>query len=273
MMGVLLVGPGQIHAQWTEPLGRGWTSLTLYRQSTTEFFSPTGDVSTYLLDGEAQATSLFLTTDVGLGGGVDAWVQLSYQQLMFRDLTVVRRSSGPGDLRLFARWSPSSALGWSVPVAVRAGLKVAVGDFDAFSSILPLGDGQTDFEVIGEVGHSFWPLDAYVTAWAGYRWRRAQASTGFDFGDERFFRLAGGWTSGRLGARFALAGLFGTDPGQTGVGTASQARRLLRVSPSVTASAGPGIIELGVRLPLLGRNLPAGPDLSLGYFMTWGRPR
>jgi hypothetical protein len=40
--------------------------------------------------------------------------------------------------------------------------------------------------------------------------------------------------------------------------------------PSLTSRLGRGSFELGFRLPLTGRNLPAGPDLSVGYFLRWG---
>ncbi len=271
LCGLGLVGtPAGASAQWTESRGSGWTSVTMYHQSTSEFFNSGGETTPYLLDGKATSTSLFVTTDIGLGRGFDAWVQLSFQRVEFGDLTAVRRSSGFGDLRLYARWSPSPAMGWSLPVAVRMGVKVPVGDFDAFSSVLPLGDGQTDLEVVGEIGHSFYPVDAYVTAWLGYRWRRPQGSTDFDFGDERFVLVTGGWTAERLGAKLGLEGWLGSEPTQQGLGTNGQARRMLRILPSLTTRLGPGSLEIGTRVPISGRNLPAGADFSVGYFLRWG---
>ena len=268
--GVLLASPGEVHGQWTEAKGAGWTSITMYQQSTSEVYDAQGDRQPYLLNGRASAFSTFITTDVGLAPGVDAWIQLAYQRLEFEDLAEIRRSAGLGDLRLYVRWSPSSRWGWSLPVAIRGGVKVPVGDFDAFSSILPLGDGQTDFELVGEVGHSFWPADAYVTGWLGYRWRRPQSLTGFEFGNERFFLVTGGWTSERLGARLGVEGWSGSEPTQLALAGTAAARRMVRVLPSLTLTLGPGVFEVGTRVPLSGRNLPAGPDLSLGYFVKWG---
>lgn len=269
LLGVLC-SVASVQAQWAEPRGQGWTSIALYQQATDEVYSAAGDRISYPFAGRATASSAFVTTAVGLGHGFDAWVQASFQRLEFRDLTEVRKSAGLGDLRIFGRWSPTEWLGWSLPVALRAGIKIPVGDFDAFSSILPLGDGQTDVELVAEVGHSFWPTDAYLTAWLGYRWRRPQSATGFEIGDERFLFVSGARTWGRVGARMGLEGLFGREPAQAGVGTGSRARRLVRLMPSLTSDLGPGSIELGVRVPLTGRNLPAGPDLTVGYFMRWG---
>jgi hypothetical protein len=47
-------------------------------------------------------------------------------------------------------------------------------------------------------------------------------------------------------------------------------RELLRLGPSVLLNIGPGQVEIGARLPLSGRSLPAGNELVLGYFTRFG---
>ena len=46
-------------------------------------------------------------------------------------------------------------------------------------------------------------------------------------------------------------------------------KRRVQVTPSVGYQTGPGVLEAGVRVPLAGRNLPAGPAIVLGYFFTF----
>ncbi len=243
--------------------------MSVYRLTTDEVFTADGSRAPFPLGGRTTALSTFTTVDVGFGRGLDAWVQLSFHRLMLRDRTAIRRSTGPGDLRVYGRWSPSHTFGWSLPFAVRGGVKIPIGDFEGADGLIPLGDGQTDVELVGEVGWSFWPVDAYAMGWLGYRWRRARSDSGFDFGDERFFLVGGGARSGRLGVRLLGEGWFGQEVDRGGLAARAQARRLIRVSPSVTVAAGPGEVELGTRIPLSGRNLAAGTDLTVGYFVRW----
>ncbi len=266
-----LLAPGGVPgaAQWVEPAGQGWASLSVYRLSTDRVFAADGSEVPFPLQGRTTALSSFTTVDVGLGHGLDSWVQLSFHRLVLRDLTAIRRSTGLGDLRVYGRWSPSHTFGWSLPVALRGGVKLPIGDFEGADGLIPLGDGQPDVELVAEVGWSFWPVDAYAMGWLGYRWRRARSDTGFDFGDERFFLLGGGARKGRLGARLLTEGWFGREVDRGGLASRPQARRLVRVSPSVTVRLGRGEVELGTRVPLSGRNLPAGSELTIAYFVRW----
>ena len=46
-------------------------------------------------------------------------------------------------------------------------------------------------------------------------------------------------------------------------------RELFHLQPSVGVKIGSGVLELGTRIPLAGRNFPAGPAAFLGYFYSW----
>ena len=202
--------------------------------------------------------------------GVDAWAQFSFQRLEFDDLVGMRTSTGFGDVRLYVRTSPLRLLGMTTPLAIRAGVKLPVGDFDVGSNMIPLGDGQRDWELMLELGPSFYPAPTYVMGWIGYRWREEATEDARDFGDERFFYAAVGGGAGPIGYKVGLEGWYGGTPVFSGVETPGEKREMARFHPSLLVPAGPGQVEIGMRWPLAGKNLPAGKDLVLGYFTRVG---
>ncbi len=262
--------PFAVDAQWVEPPGRGWASVAVYHQNTREAYNVEGNVNPFQANGHAVSTQSFLTVALGLLQGVDAWAQFSFQRLRFDDVIGRRISSGLGDIRLYVRANPLRPLGITVPVAIRAGVKLPVGDFDVGTNVIPLGDGQRDWEVMLELGHSFYPNPTYVMGWIGYRLREEASDSRSAFGDERFFYTAVGGKIGPVGYKMALDGWYGDTPVFGGVVANGAQREMLRFSPSFLIGAGPGQIELGVRKPLAGKNLPAGTDLVIGYFTRIG---
>ncbi len=270
MIGLALFAtPTSSAAQWTEPPKRGWASLAAYHQDTRDAYDFEGAKSMFPADGHTIATASFLTLALGLMEGVDAWAQFSYQRLRFDDISGQRISYGPGDIRLYARGSPLRLFGVTTPVAIRAGVKLPVGDFDVGTNLIPLGDGQRDWELMLEIGHSFYPNPTYLQGWIGYRWRDPAADDRV-FGDERFFYLAVGGEIGPLGYKVGFDGWYGSTPIFDGLESPGAKREMARLSPSLLIPAGPGMIELGSRIALTGKNLPAGYDLVVGYFTRLG---
>ena len=252
------------HAQWIEPQRAGWASFSMYHLDTREQFSPTGEVRDFVLDGHARTVSSFLTLALGIAPGVDIWIQPSYHHLEFADLEGTRISWGFGDTRVYVRTAPLRLVGSDFPFAIRAGTKLPT-NFDSGTDLIPLGDGQRDWEVMAEVGHSFWPRPFYAQGWAGYRWREADEGGG-DFGDERFFNVSLGGGGDRLGFKVQFEGWYGGVPNFGGLTGEGQEREMVRLVPSLLVTAGPGQVELGSRLPLAGRNLATGPEVVVGYF-------
>ncbi len=258
-----------------EPPRNGWVSIALYHQDTRTAFDVEGDRTRFPGNGRAVTSAVFLTTAVGLVHGVDAWAQIPVQRLRFSDAAGTDEAAGLGDARLYLRAQPLRLLPGArgledLPFAVRGGIKIPVGDFDVGPNLLPLGDGQRDWELLLEVGHSLWPRPLYVMAWAGYRWREALEEGRTELGNERFFLGALGGDRGRAGFKVTVDGWYGDTPILNAVEARGGEREMLRLTPSLLLTLGPGQAELGVRRPLSGRNLPAGSDLFLGYFARFG---
>lgn len=268
-LGVLLPGPAA--SQWVEPGGSGWTSLSVYHQDTSDVFGIDGDRETFPGRGRTVATSAFFTVAMGIGKGWDFWAQAPLLRLSFEDIfTGVQESTGIGDARLYVRAAPLSWLGSPLPLAIRGGVKLPVGDFDVGTSLIPLGDGQRDWELMLELGHSFYPRPIYAMGWAGYRWREARVPGRQEFGNEWFFYTAAGGETRLFGWKIALEGWYGGTPVFDGILATGLERELVRVSPTMLLSLGPGQVEFGGRFPLSGQNLPAGPDWIAGYFTRFG---
>ncbi|MBI4522155.1 MAG: hypothetical protein HY701_15065, partial [Gemmatimonadetes bacterium] len=60
--------------------------------------------------------------------------------------------------------------------------------------------------------------------------------------------------------------IYGEAPRTSGGPAMGAEREILRVNPTLALPLGPGLVEVGVRRPLSGKNLPAGTDFTVGYF-------
>lgn len=269
LFAVASVAVSSAHAQWIEKTGSGWIHAAVYRHETSTVFDENGSREEIFNNGDAETTSLFVTAAGGLYRGVDTWIQLPLHHLIFEDNLDRRRRTGVGDPRIFVRVGPELFGLPPVSVAVRAGVKLVGGDFPVDAEIIPLGEGQRDWEAMLEAGYSFYPFPAYMMGWIGYRWRETNDETSWKPGDESFAYLAAGGTLLRAQWKVALEGWRGESPVIQGFSIPSARREMLQVFPTVGWPIGPGALELGVRVPLAGRNLPTGPAVVLGYFTRW----
>ena len=269
LLGVAIL-PLALQPQWVEAPGQGWADLTVYHLDTRENFEFNGEVEDFFADGHAISTSLFFTLAAGLLPGVDGWLQVPYQRLEYNDARDDRLRTGIGDTNVYLRVAPLHYFGSDFPLAVRGGVKVSVGDFAVDSEVIPLGDGQTDWEIMTELGHSFYPFPAYVNGWVGYRWREPNEEAQRDFADEGFFLAQAGSNYGALGLQLLVEGMTSvTTPVIEGILLPNAERSMLQVTPKISYCVGPGVISLGARVPLGGKNLPAGTSVVVGYFTNW----
>lgn len=272
----LLAGlyPGPAAGQWVEPPGTGWATFQLAHQDARTRFRIDGNREPLSRDGARSiATTVRLTGALGLWRGIDVWADVPFRRLKFSTSDRTRRSTGISDPRLYLRIGPSLLGIGDLPlsVAVRGGTKFPVGEFAAGAQSIPLSEGQRDWEVLLELGKSLHPWPMYVMGWVGYRWREPNQQVRWKPGDEAFFYAAAGGSAGPFRWKLAFDGLFGQPPVRTDVGLPMEnaRRELIQALPQVGWRAGPGVIEAGVRVPVSGRNLPASPVFTLGYFVSW----
>jgi hypothetical protein len=273
LIGILLsvLTPTDGLGQWIEPPGTGWVQLQGAHHDTRTRFDENGTVEPYLKeDARSITTTIRLTGALGVWRGADVWIDVPYHRLAFNDVTRDRLTTGIADPRVFVRVGPSLVGVDDLPLAfaLRGGVKFPVGDFRINAEKISLSQGQRDWELLLEVGKSLHPWPVYVMGWAGYRWREVNKKTGFKPMNERIAYLAAGGHVNRFQWKVAVDGFSGRP---TEIFSANR-RELVQLIPRVGWRVGPGAIEAGARVPLHGRNLPAGPAFTLGYFLTWDEP-
>lgn len=87
-------------------------------------------------------------------------------------------------------------LGYDFPLAARFATKLPGTEFPVDDTVLPLSEGQRDWEVSVESGHFFEDRSLYLMGWVGYRWREENTDALRDPGDEAFGHLALGGVGG-----------------------------------------------------------------------------
>lgn len=271
VIAALLLAAAPVSAQW--PIGAGgfWAKASWFHHSTTEQFRSTGAKLPFLnTDAESISDALFVDVAVGLTPRIDLWAQLPYFDLNFNDAADDRNSRGFGDLRLSARYNLAVFRDGSWPVSVRVTTKVPLVDFPIDAEVIPVGEGQFDYEVWVESGISLYPLPLYSVVWLGHRWRALNEETTRDPGDEFAFLAEVGGTSlaGPIGAKVVSDGIFGRPGRIQGIQLGpDDRRRILYLAPTLLMSFSENtILEAALRLPVLGRNYPAGAPLQVGLF-------
>lgn len=248
--------------------GAGWFQVAARGVRSTSFYGTGGSV--HDLPGLTSATtvSAYLTASVGLVRGLEIWGQLPVHRLDVRDEALDRSRVGLGDPRFSVRMGPELLGLDPVPVSVRAGVKLAGSEFPVDSRVLPLSEGQTDYELALESGVRLGEA-MYAVAWAGHRWRSEDAGSRREPGDERFAHLAVGGDVGALRLELGVDALDGGAPRQNGLALPASARRLVQISPTVGWAAGAGRFQVSAQVPVSGRSLPTGPAVGVGYLLAW----
>ena len=248
--------------------GSGWVQLSASSQRADKRFDEFGTREPFFLNARTTTRSLYATAAVGVAWGVDVWAQATLHRLRYVDDGGERNRTGLGDVRIAARAS-SELLGLSIPVSVRAGIKFPGSDFPVDARVIPLTEGQTDLEVSVETGRASAGGGLYVLGWAGYRWRLASDIQLRDPGDEWFGHAAVGGSRGPLRWEVGVDALNAA-PGLTqGLELPSDRRRLFQVTSGISLHSGPGEVDLGLQLPLAGRNLPSNPSFGASYRLSW----
>lgn len=258
----------------TMPPGSGWVQLTMFRLSTRDQFDQLGSLEPYFGEGHLKTTSLLATAAVGVVTGVEVRFHLPVHSLHFGEVSGARDKVGVGDPRLSLRLG-SRLLGLdpeSLPVSfgLNAGVKFPGSEFPIDSQIIPLTEGQTDWELSLEFGRSLAGGSLQVIGWAGYRWRGLNEKVDRKPGNERFAYLSVGGPVSRFTWKVGVQGLSGAAPRVLGLHLPSARRSMLEVFPTLGMPIGSGFLEVGARVPIDGRNLPAGNAVSLSFFLPWG---
>ena len=253
---------------WTFSKGVNWLKVGLMLQDTTERYFIDGERIPYFFDGRNQTRALFFEYVRGITDRWDVKAQLPFFNIAFDDIADERTSNGLGDLRIESRYNLVSD---PLVLTVGGAIKFPTGEFVNDAEIVPVGEGQYDFDVFVEVGRSLWPVRGYVTGKIGYRFRTKNQEIDIDFGDELIWRVEGGYQfAERIYSKIVLRGLHGFESTSFGLPIDSLKRRVVYLEPGASFTLSPSrAIEVTVPISIAGRNWPAGPVININFTQTF----
>ncbi len=228
--------------------------------------STRGDRLEYPFEGEFTSEAVFIDFFYGLTDRLDMGLQVAYFDQVYADATRDEPPSDAGfsDIRAFVkcRLFQRPAI-----FTLKFGAKVPTGEFRNEDGLIPVGEGQWDFDFVGQLGRSFWPLPLYTNVDVGYRLRTENTEILRDPGDEWFLNVEAGYNVTPRLLLLAKYEMLRGNP-STDFGffrNRSQIKRITYLSPTVSyALEDQLMVEAAVRFTLSGRNFPAGHQLGVG---------
>ena len=218
------------------------------RQFNGVWFDP-GTRRPYNLDGSYDSKAVFIEGFYGVTDRFDIGAQIPYFDQKFQDATrdELPTDSGFSDLRVMAKYR---LLERPLVLTLKSAVKFPTGDFVNEDGLIPVGEGQWDFDFGVQVGRSFWPIPAYVAVDYAYRIRRENEEILRDPGEETLINGELGYNVTPkllLAAKLELLrGGKGTD---FGIASTSSIKRIIYLAPTVSyAIHGNTVAEAAARL-------------------------
>lgn len=268
---------------WTLPKGKLWAKATYFQQSTNEWYvaSPqfidgqvvsTGQRTRYNFGGQYQSKALFVEGFYGLSDRFDIGVQIPYFDQSFADQTRSQpvAAAGLSDMRIVAKLR---LIDKPFLVALKAGIKMPTGEFKNEDGLIPVGEGQWDYDLVTQFGRSFWPLPLYANVDIGFRLRTKNDEIDRDPGDEWFLNAELGYNITRKLILMGKYEMLRSDPSIEfgSISNKSQIKRITFLMPVLLYAIDERTaVETALRISLNGRNYPAGQQFILGLSTSLG---
>ena len=265
---------------WTLQRGQFWSKITYFQQRTEEWYIGKGRFGTpgtrapYDFKGQYESRAVFFEGLYGVTDRLDLGLQVPYFDQSFANAAFAapRTDTGLSDVRVLAKLR---LLAKPLVLALKTGVKMPTGEFKNEDGLIPVGEGQWDFDFIGQAGRSFWPLPLYSNIDLGYRVRTRNEQIDRDPGDEWFLNAELGYQLVRQLMLLGKCEVLRSDPAidffgdfeiETGI------KRITYLTPTLLYAVGQRTtVEAAVRFSLNGRNFPAGRQLVLGLATTLGK--
>ncbi len=285
LLTALLPIPRDLHAgAWTLPAGHFWTKLAFLKQATDEEYvsvggqgrppDPTvlytpGDRARYRFNGMYDSRAFFFDLHYGITDRLDTGFQIPFYHQQFSDDALLvgfgepRKAAGFGDVRAFLKFRVAEH---PFVAALKVAAKAPTGRFVNEDGIIPVGEGQWDYDFTLQLGRSFWPIPAYANVELGYRLRNKNKEIDRDPGEEFVFLGEVGYSPlENLLLALKLDGIRSRPATILGIKSTSTLKRVTYLSPTVGfGPVGRASIEAALRITLGGQNFPAGRMLVIG---------
>ena len=270
---------------WTLQRGQFWGKLSYFQQQTEEWYVgkgrfgvdkgrfvelPPGTRARYDFDGQYESRAVFFEGLYGVTDRLDLGLQVPYFDQSFANIAFAepRTDTGLSDIRALAKLR---LLAQPLVLAFKAGVKMPTGEFKNEDGLIPVGEGQWDFDFVGQVGRSFWPLPLYGNLDLGYRVRTRNEQIDRDPGDEWFLNAELGYQLVRQLMLLGKCEVLRSKPAVE-FGFDTTIKRITYLTPALLYAVGRRTtVEAAVRFSLNGRNFPAGRQFVLGVATTLGK--
>ena len=286
-LGAALLPQAADAGAWTLGKGNLWSKVTFLSQTTDEHYDGGGSAVKMPLDARYQTRQVFFDLFYGVKDGIDLGLQIPLVRNKFVDKDdgndvatpppALETESGLSDLRGYAKFKlldQSQLVG-----TLKLGFKTPIGEYRPVPEALSVTDGQWDFEVVGQIGRSFWPLPVYTNFDLGYRIRGEYKDTdgvepdrSYTPGPELVFNAEAGYSPmDRLLVALKFEGLSGakydalSNPGEP----EKLSQSVTYLAPTVLVDLNPDLsIEASARMTASGNRYFAGPTWTVGLSYT-----
>jgi hypothetical protein len=258
---------------WTLEKGHLWTKITALRQVTDEeylavggtgrepdiarFFEP-GDRARYRENGHYDSLAIFIDLFYGLTDRIDVGVQIPYFRQKFENIGFrpANIALGFSDIRGVIK---TNLIRKPFVGTLKWGFKAPTGKFGTLHGIIPVGEGQWDFDLIAQLGRSLWPLPIYANLDVGHRLRLKNSRINRAPGNEWFYNAELGFHPiNKLLIAIKLEGIRGQPATAFGLKLPRDVKNITYITPTLQYDIYPKVsLETALRITAGGRNFPA----------------
>ena len=160
---------------WTLGKGHVWSKITYMSLSTNEHYDNDGNASE--IPARYKSQQVYFDVYYGLNDRIDVGVKIPYISNEFVDVSPEhpfygapdKKDSGLGDIRGVAKINLVNSA--DLVGTLKLGFKAPMGEYREVPEALSITGGQWDFEVVAQLGRSFYPVPVYGNVDLGYRLR------------------------------------------------------------------------------------------------------
>ena len=160
---------------WTLGKGHVWSKITYMSLSTNEHYGNDGNVGE--IPARYKSQQLYFDVYYGLHDRIDVGIKIPYISNEFVDVSPEhpfsgasdKKDSGLGDVRGIAKINLVQSA--DLVGTLKLGFKAPVGEYREVPEALSITGGQWDFDVVAQLGRSFYPVPVYANVDLGYRLR------------------------------------------------------------------------------------------------------
>ena len=271
---------------WTLGKGHVWSKITYMSLSTEEHYDNDGNIGE--IPARYKSQQLYFDVYYGLHDRIDVGIKVPYISNEFVDVSSEhpfygapdKKDSGLGDVRGVAKINLVQSAG--LVGTLKLGFKAPIGEYRPVPEALSITGGQWDFDVVAQLGRSFWPVPMYANVDLGYRLRGEYTDPAagepdvvdrsYTPGAELVFNAEAGYSPmDKLLVALKYEGVVGAEyDAISNPGTPERiSQSVTYLVPTVLVGVHPNVsLEASARMTVSGSRYFAGPTYAVGLSCT-----